>query len=245
MAIRIVIGAIGSGKTASIVKEMLDNPKLHYYTNIKTDLPNCTLINSNMICRKEILGVTKSGKETKKFHLNLDYWKGLKGSVNVVLDEAHSIVNSRRSMSSATQIILEWVSLLRRILGENSKGSGDLILITQLPERIDVVCRDMSRNVASYRCHYKKSCKRCGATWQEHSDFPEDIKICPACSSDDLHKHSFMIEVKHYAGMRPYEDEKFFGVKSFYKHYIVTDIEKSFTHYSTLQWENLFSDLYN
>jgi hypothetical protein len=85
---------------------MLDNQKLHYYTNIRTDLKNCSLINSSMICKKELLGTTKAGKENYRFTLNLEYWKKLKGSVNVVLDEAHEIINARRSMSKPTQVIL-------------------------------------------------------------------------------------------------------------------------------------------
>lgn len=244
MTIRIVIGNIGSGKTASIVKEMLDNPKRKYYTNIQTDLKNCTLINSDMICKKELLGQTKAGKRNFEFKLNLDYWKAQKGNVNVVIDEAHSIVNSRRSMSKATQVILEWVSLLRRILGENSSGSGDLVLITQLPERIDVVCRDMCRNVSAYRCHYKKTCQACGLTWKEHSDMPEEYKYCLACKSDDIKRHSFLVEVRVFASMYDYDGFKIFGQKTWYKHYSINDIEKSFAHYNTLQWDNLFSDLY-
>lgn len=244
MTIRIMVGNVGSGKTASMVKEMLDNSRLHYYTNIKTDLKNCTLINSSMICKKELLGTTKSGKENYRFTLNLDYWKRLKGSVNVVLDEAHEIINARRSMSKPTQVILSWLALLRRVLGGNSRNYGDLILITQVPERLDVIAREMSRNIAAFRCHYVKTCADCGCYWREHSDVAEEVKLCPTCGSDGIDKTDFVVQVKYFTSISRFEDFRFLGAKAWYKERVISDINKSFVHYDTLQWDNLFSDLY-
>ena len=249
--IKIILGNVGSGKTALAVREMFVN-KLNRktYSNIITkNLKNVVPITPKMIINEEIATYKKNRKTGKeepvyKHTLNIKFWKGIKEPINVVLDEAHSIINARRSMSKINIIVTDWIALIRRVLGQSESGYGELVLISQLANRIDVIAREMCTNVVYVIMHYLKSCKNCGTTWKENSEMPEGFWNCPGCNSTSIKKHSHEVEVWHFPNMQLYKAWKDFGQKSFYKHYIVRDIEKYFPLYNTLQWDNLFSEFY-
>ena len=244
--IRLSIGNVGSGKTVCEVREMVINQaKIKYYTNIKTTLDYQIDIDGSMICSKEEIGVVKSTGELKyKFTLNQDYWRNIKEPITVILDEAHSILNARKFNNKVNIVVTDWIALLRRVLGEDSRGAGDLVLITQLPGRVDVIAREMATQVKYHICHYVKACGDCGASWREHSDMPELMKNCIRCNSINIKKHSHVIEIKAYPSMDAYTAHKVFGENSHYDHYYINDIGKYFPYYDTLQWDNMFSNLY-
>ena len=89
-----------------------------------------------------------------------------------------------------------------------------------------------------------KTCENCGATWTENSEMPEGYIICPQCSSNKLQKHSHKVEVWHFPNMQKFLAWHQMGMKTYYRWYIVKDIEKYFSMYNTLQWDNLLSDFY-
>lgn len=247
--IRISLGNVGSGKTACEVREMaLNRLNRKIYSNIITKIPHCMALSSDMIVQKNIVSVkkTRQGEERPVYDLtlNVDYWKNIKEPINVVLDEAHSIMNSRRSMSKANILISDWLALIRRVLGATSEGYGELVLVTQLRNRIDIIARDMAHQIRYHVCHFNKRCRRCGISWSESSEQPEGQWSCLSCGSTELVKEGHVIEVWHFQGFDMYDAWKEFGQKSFYKHYYITDIEKYFHLYNTLQWDNLFSDIY-
>ena len=250
--IRICIGNVGSGKTVNEVREMyLNTSQRTYYSNIQTnDVKNNVLINPEMIVKKEIVGEKKNKylgtvEPIYKFKLNVDFWKKIKDPVNVIIDEAHSILNSRKSMSKVNVCITDWIALIRRVLGQSESGEGgQLILISQLPYRIDRICRDMATEIRYHLCHYYKTCKDCGIQWQENSNLPEVFWQCFGCKGRNIQKHGHSIEIWHFSNMTMYQNWEFFGAKSFYKHYMVYDIQDYFHLYKTLQWDNLFSTLY-
>ncbi len=200
-----------------------------------------------MIIKKELKGYkkTKNGREPiydKK--LNKEYWKAIKEPISCVLDEAHAIINARRSMSKINIIVTDWLALLRRVLGSSESGYGELVLITQLPNRIDIIAREMATQIRYHKCHYRKRCKKCNTVWQENSEMPESLWECPNCNSPNLVKFHHIIEVWHFSSMKHFNFWKEFEKKTFYKHYLVNDIEKYFKYYDTLQWDSLFSDVY-
>ena len=167
--IRISIGNVGSGKTASEVREMaLNKARRTYYSNINTKtIKNNVLIDPSMIVDKELVGekknkITNVVEPVYKFKVNLEFWKGIKEPINVIIDEAHSILNSRRSMSKINILITDWLALIRRVLGQTESGEGELVFITQLPRRIDSLARDMATQIRYHLCHYVKTCKKCG-----------------------------------------------------------------------------------
>jgi len=241
IVISILLGNVGSGKTACAVRQMALHQEVKNYSNIKTTLQNNVMLDSNMICSKEMVGQKKTGEPVYEYKLNTEFWKELHEPINVILDEAHSILNSRRAMSKVNIICTDWIALIRRVLGEDSRGMGDLILITQLPQRIDVICREMATQVSYHCCHYVKLCNDCGMSWNEDSDMPEQAKNCYNCGSINMKRINFQIEVKVFPSMSAYTAYKLYNVVTYYKHYFVRDIEKYFPMYSTLQWENLFS----
>ena len=190
--IRISAGNLGSGKTANEVREMyLNSQHIQYVSNINTSMQHQQNINSKMILKQELVKTIKkrdgSSENIYQNTLNADYWKKLSKSTNkplsVVLDEAHSIINSRKSMSKVNIVINDWLALLRRVLGADSSGRGELVLITQLPNRIDIIARDMANQIRYHVCHYIKSCGKCLTYWAENSESPEPVRICPQCGS--------------------------------------------------------------
>ncbi len=248
--IKIILGNIGSGKTAFAVREMAMNlNQRKTYSNIQTKLDNQVNISSEMIIKKEIVDY-KANKKTGdkepiyKYKLNMEYWKKIKEPINVILDEAHTILNSRRAMSKVNVIVSDWLALIRRVLGATEAGFGELTFISQLANRIDIIARDMATNIIYTICHYLKTCNKCELTWQENSEMPEGYIVCPLCSSHDITKHTHRLECWHFANMQLFQVWNSFGQKTFYKHYFLNDIENYFVLYNTLQWDNMFAELY-
>lgn len=198
-----------------------------------------------MIFKKEVKSVKKNGEETYELKFNQEFWQDLKEKgkpINVVIDEAHTLLNPRKSMSKTNTIMTDFIALLRRILGEDSTGYGKLVLITQLRRRLDVISREMANQFRYFLCHYNKTCRRCGYTFGENNENPEPRYICPKCNGRRLDKHSHTIEVWHFDSENSYLAWKTMGMKSFYRHYYIHDIEKYFNYYDTLQWDNLISE---
>ena len=245
--IRISLGNVGSGKTLTEVREMFINKSNRkYYSNIKTKLKHQFDIKPSMIINKEIIKEKKlrSGETEAvyKFSLNTQFWKNIKEPINVVLDEAHAIINARRSMSTKNIIVNDWLSLLRRVLGQSESGYGELVLITQLFNRIDNIARDMATQIRYNVCHYSKICKDCGNMWNETSECPEQLWHCGRCGRSNIKKINYSVEVWHFENSNNYLAWKLYGQKSYYSHYFIKNIEKFFPLYNTLQWENMFSD---
>lgn len=240
--IRISLGNIGSGKTVMEVRNLFKNPSQRKtYSNIKTSLPNQIDLTPDMIIKKVYQRTKKTGEEVYDYQLNVDFWKEVDKPVNIVLDEAHTILNSRRAMQKTNILMTDWLALIRRVIGQADSGYGEVVFITQLPNRLDPIARDMATQVRYHICHWEKTCKNCHHSWAENSELPNPQWSCPVCGSYQLEKHSHQIEVWHFAGMGKYMFWKEFGEKTFYDHYIVSDIESYFPLYNTLQWDNLFS----
>jgi hypothetical protein len=246
--IRIFLGNLGSGKTAMAVREMA-LCKHNIYTNINTTLKNCNLIRPENIIKRELLGYKKSKfsaakEEVYKQNLNLDFWKNAKKPCHVYLDEAHSIINSRRSMSKLNVLCSEWMAMLRRVLNESDSKTGDLVLISQLIMKLDENARDMCTQISYHICHWVKRCERCHTQWQENSQLPEQAHLCINCGSDVLVKNSHAIEIMKFENFDAFQGWNINREKTFYDHYMVLDIHKYFGVYNSLQWDNLFTGYY-
>lgn len=245
--IRIILGNVGSGKTAFCVRLMaLDWNHRRNYSNIITSLKNQIDLNKNMIIKKDLIRTVKkrNGIEEPvyKLSVNIEFWKSIKEPINVIIDEVHSIFNARKGLSKWNIILSDWISMLRRVLGATESGYGQLIMISQLQNRIDIIAREMATNITFVLCHYFKECKNCYCKWNEHSEMPELYHSCPQCGGLKIRKFSHKLEVWEFSKMESYLYWKEFGAKSFFKHYFVDDIEDYFEFYDTLQWENLLSD---
>jgi len=250
--IRISCGNLGSGKTACEVRELFFN-RFHRntYSNIITKgLKNNITLKPEMIITQTISDYHKNKKgdlePVYKKELNTKFWQEIKEPINLVLDEAHSIINSRRSMTKVNIILGDWLALMRRILGENSSGYGELVLITQVPQKLDVNFRDLCTQVRYHKMWYTKICSKCRYSWPEHTDMPESVSFCPKCKSFNLKKQDHAVEIKKFSSIEKYGQWKDTGIKTYYTRQIIHDLKdlNIFNMYNTFQWDNLFMGLY-
>lgn len=243
--IRIVLGNVGSGKTAMIVREMLLNKEMKYYSNIITrKIKNNIPFNNEMLIQKDLVKTKKDGTPVYDKKLNVGYWKSEQennDNMNVIIDEAHTVMNSRNAMTKTNKIMGDFLALLRRVLGSSDDNAGELILISQLERRLDVIAKEMATKVQFCICHYLKECKKCGIGFPETNETPDKIKRCPNCNSK-LKRKNFIIEVLNFINMDAYQMYHLYGMKSYYDRFFITDIEDIFPLYDTLQWDNLITE---
>lgn len=254
MAIIIKLGNIGSGKTATAVREIFLNPTARkYYSNIKIkDNPNCIELTSDMLIKKEQVKEKRDGSPVYKLSFNAEFWQKREGTpCSIVIDEAHLLgMNSRQSMSSVNRCMNEFLSMGRRIMQENDSGTGDLIIISQLFNAVDVNCRNLANRIEFHKAWYVKECQRCHSFWTEHSEMPEPLHICPRCESYKVKRKHFMIEVFKFKNAEMYELWQGMGADAdatrqyCYSHFWIKDIMNYFGKYKTTSWDNLTS-LYN
>jgi predicted Zn-ribbon and HTH transcriptional regulator len=244
--IRIVLGLQGSGKSASVVREMIRTPHKKYYSNIIiTDkkIKNVIQITRDMIIKKEVISVNKNGKETTKLSLNADYWKNAEKGISVVIDEAHTLMDSRRAMSKVNNILNDFIALLRRVLGDSGETNSELIIITQLGRRLDVILREMCRHVLYHICEWTITCTHCGFAVRENNEKEPKLRNCPKCNGYKFKRNDFHIHVWEFKSMTDCDIWLETKIKTYYSHKVILDIEVSgFPFYNTFQWENLITD---
>lgn len=244
--IRLFLGRMGSGKTACLVRELaLNEDSRHTFSNIITKkIKNNHVLERANIVHKEVVAVQKNGKEVSKLTLNDKFWKELHtkyGSINVCLDEFHTLMDSRRSSSALNKVLSDFTFLLRRILGSNNSGYGTLTIITQLLNSIDVRMRNLSTEIHYHICHYHIYCKKCGRTIEHNNELP-DYSVCEACGGNKLEVSNHIIEKYLFQSIGAYTSWYEFGQKGYYDHYYVTNIIEYFPLFDTFQWLNMITD---
>lgn len=248
--IRFMLGKQGSGKTVSMVREIVLNKdnKVNFSNIIMKgkSKKKTIVIKRSMIFKEEVIRVKKSGEKVVKLVLNVDFWKEIRKKhplgINVILDEAHTLMNSRRSMSKENTIMNDFMALLRRILGDSGEGYGELILITQIGRRLDVNARELATSIHYHVCHYTRTCTKCKFNFKENNEVYTKPKICPRCGHRTMHKSDFIIEKWEFDSMEKLDYWLEMGRKTYLKHYYITDIADYFKYYDTYQWENLISE---
>jgi len=245
--ISIVLGNVGSGKTASAVRFMRANPHKTFITNIDTkgkEFSHVIKLKAENIIKKEIISTKKDGTHNYKLKLNIEFWKELikkYDSVSVLIDESHIFFNPRRSMSSLNIVMSDFLALLRRVLG-SADGSGQLILITQLSRRLDIIAKEMATDVSYCVHHFKMNCNKCGAYWYETNETADKMYNCPRCNSYNLKISDSIIETYKFTNIDGFEAWFNHKAKTYYKRFMITDIHEIFGNYETLQFNDLFSD---
>ena len=245
--ITICLGNVGSGKTATAVKYMLDNPQKIFYTNINVygkNTKHIHKIKAEHLVKKTLIKTMKDGTPVYKKEFNKEFWLETKEKyqmLNVVIDEAHIFFNPRRSMSTTNIIMSDFLSLLRRIVGGVDGEKGELLLITQLSRRLDVIAKELSRHVFYCINHSTRVCDKCKLTYNQHNEIAELVYSCKHCGKKlKLIKQN--IEQYHFKNIENFNSWFEFGSKSYYKRIVITDIENYFKHYDTLQWDDVFSE---
>jgi len=139
----IITGGIGSGKTLSIIKDIVTR-KQNIFTNFDIKGISFKRLKYEHIIKEEEEWIEGKIKPVIKTILNYEFWQKqkLKGGFDVFLDEFHNVMNSRRSMSKKNVLMSDWLSQIRKILGDSERNN--LYVISQKLKRIDVNCRDLA-----------------------------------------------------------------------------------------------------
>ena len=147
------VGGIGSGKSVSIIKEIVDRSKFsRSFVNFSTKgIRKCERIKMDWIIKEEIKGETKTGKPLKEKKVNYEFWneQKKKGRFSIYLDEVHNIMHSRLAMTRQNVLMSMWISQIRKVFGDQE--SDHLYLITQKLKRIDVSLRDLAHWIIECR----------------------------------------------------------------------------------------------
>jgi predicted Zn-ribbon and HTH transcriptional regulator len=254
--IRIFLGNVGSGKTISAIRELVDginNPyALPTYSNIVTKskgkygIPKNIMLTRDMLIKKTLLKTSKEGVETFKSKFNSEYWLQARDKhkgFNIVLDEAHTLMDARNSMSRQNKVMNDFLALIRKVCS-NPKVDSTLTLISQLDSRLDINARKMCTEVRYHICLYNKKCSKCGCYWVEHSelsDFRKHSK-CPNCGSYKIVKYKYRLLVHFFDNMRDYENWKYCGSVKPKQTVKISNIDKYFPFYDTFQLSDLISE---
>lgn len=236
--IRIFLGNLGSGKSANAVRELYkDESDRVTYTNLLTSgLNNVVHIKPEYIIKK----IVKRGKTS--FDLNIKYWKKQKKPLNILWDEIHLTANSRMSMTKVNMVLSRFISMARRITGFDKRGYGHFTFIAQKERTIDVNIKDLANEIVYHISHWVLTCEECGLKFEVNSEM-QQIDKCFKCGSWKILKSNLTIEVLKFNNWEKYYKwvEGMKG-KLYFERTLVTDIEKYFKLYDTMQmsdmWEN-------
>lgn len=257
MPITLYLGNIGSGKTVFAVREMVRNiDKRTHYTDIIPTKPRLTpwikVLKPSMIVSKELVKTIRHKDGTDEpvynYSLNEDFWKKrMKERKSITIDECHKYLEARNPFSKVTRLFTDFLALARRVV-EDSKSSGDMVFITQLGRRADVILREMANEVKYFVCHYNIYCTSCRASWKEDSEMPTGArhKICPACGSWDLQRYNHTLEITDFASIKLFQAWEEFNKplgQFYYNKSYLRNISDYFQYYDTVQWSNMFSGL--
>lgn len=143
MAIIIIAGGIGSGKSLTAVKEIVTRDTISY-SNFGLYGVDVKRLKYSHLFRDVKVDIGNMKFKIKRI-INYDYWNGVikeyKG-FDIVLDEFHNLMSSRRAMSKRNVLLSDWLSQIRKILGASEQNN--LYLVTQKIRRIDINSRDLA-----------------------------------------------------------------------------------------------------
>lgn len=149
----IYLGGIGSGKSLSIIKEIIDSGSFAY---ANFELKN--IENFHRLKISDIISTQTDGKkEIKK--VNWGFWESERikhKNFSIFLDEIHNIIHSRRSMSKTNILMSKWVSQIRKILQDSQ--TNHLFIISQTIRKIDIDFRELAAIIVE--CHKIRMGKR-------------------------------------------------------------------------------------
>lgn len=138
----LVVGDIGSGKTATLVR------------NIMIKLMQGQAIYTNFTLSSLPKHLQKNFYQLKFEQLtDFKFWKKQFGQgFSIVLDEFHNIADSRRAVSKRNITITQWLAQIRKILKGHS--NNHLFISTQYLRQIDVRTRDLAQYMIE--CEFRK-----------------------------------------------------------------------------------------
>ncbi len=142
------LGGIGSGKTLSAIKYIVDNHQFCYTNFAMKNYEDYHRIKFEDIIKTEVEEVEGKRKPRVIKNVNWDFWEKARkkhNSFSIVLDEVHNIMHSRTSMTKTNILMSKWISQIRKILSDHPENH--LILISQKIRKIDVDARELAQAI--------------------------------------------------------------------------------------------------
>jgi hypothetical protein len=103
--------------------------------------------------------------------------------------------------------------------------------------------RELATCVQYHIAEYTIRCKKCNYAVRENNETEPKMKNCPRCNGFKFEKKDFKIMVWEFKSMEDCDMWIDNRMKTYHRHFIVTDIEKTaFPYYDTYQWENLITE---
>lgn len=128
-----IIGNVGSGKSLSAVKKILES-KYPSFCNFQ--------LHNNKAIRIKRADIVENKK------VNWKFWNEARKkykNYHIILDEIHNIVNARRSMTINNVLMGEWMSQIRKVLG--NKENTNIIFLSQRIKKVDSAFRDLLHEI--------------------------------------------------------------------------------------------------
>lgn len=138
----LIIGGIGSGKTLTAVRRIVDQ-KQFAFTNfqLKHVKDYKRLKVEDVVSFQEL----KTGG-LSPVNVNWNFWENQRkkyDDFSIYLDEAHNIISSRASMTKMNRFMSKWVSQIRKITSDSDRNH--LYIISQTFRKVDVDFRDLAQ----------------------------------------------------------------------------------------------------
>lgn len=144
----IILGGVGSGKSLSIIKEIMDSRQYALCNFRLKNMKNYHRIQISDIIKEEKvnIGTDEKPKYTIKKQVNWQFWDDIRKThkrYSIFLDEFHNIGHARRSMSSTNILLSKWISQIRKILSDSE--TNHIFILSQTISKIDKDFRDLAQ----------------------------------------------------------------------------------------------------
>jgi len=140
------LGGIGSGKTLSIVREIITR-KIYPFTNFNLNVSHHRLMFSDIVNIE-----TDEKGRNRLTGVNWAYWEDVVKKhkhYSIFLDEMGGVISARTSMSKKNILITKWLSQIRKILQDSE--SNHIYFISQTARQVDVIFRELAQVIVHCR----------------------------------------------------------------------------------------------
>lgn len=144
--IYIFLGGIGSGKSLSMIRSIVDRKDNFALTNFRLK----KIKNYHRIKFSDI--IIPALEKGDKPRVNWEFWDAIRKkhkNFSIYIDEIHNVIHARRSMSKENILMSKWVSQIRKILQD--KPNNNLYIISQTMSKIDKDFRDLAHLIIKCR----------------------------------------------------------------------------------------------
>ena len=136
LIIIITVGGIGSGKSLFSIRELLIRRRPAFINFSVHEIPRTVRLKWDYILQE-------SDDKKPKLNINWDFWKRMQPyGFDIHWDEIHNAIPSRRGLSKRNVLLNQWLSQIRKIMGDSKLHN--LYCITQRPNSIDIHFRYMA-----------------------------------------------------------------------------------------------------